>query len=372
MDNAASPVEQHEAAPASGMERAFSSEAMSRRDELELPGATAYIDRFVGALGLLCRRKPTRELCEQWLNHENDDLQSWAIDNRCIYWQTGIGAIEAAQHLADNPEEGEGHEGFTSDYARDTADAQHEAAPAGEMPAAYSPLYVLRGIYKPAIEYFIDGEPCTPDEYIAWQAGIIEAVTKAKLPDPKYYGGYTEDGDQHDVKCAYVDGWNDCRNSILTSHPAPSAPLEGTGNGAFERAAYAYPTIDHWLTEIAGDREVGHIVSEMTHMEVARQAWCAARASASQPAAAAGQEAVAIVTETHEAREKPDLYTIKAKARLNIGDRLYTAPPAQVATRQGLTERQRMDLLLVADDMEVSGDAKLADALRALLKGDKQ
>ncbi|MCL4651594.1 hypothetical protein [Burkholderia multivorans] len=32
-----------------------------------------------------------------------------------------------------------------------------------------------------------------------------------------------------------------------------------------------------------------------------------------------------------------------------------------------LTERQRMDLLLVADDMEVSGDANLADALRALL-----
>ncbi|MDN7419555.1 hypothetical protein [Burkholderia dolosa] len=32
-----------------------------------------------------------------------------------------------------------------------------------------------------------------------------------------------------------------------------------------------------------------------------------------------------------------------------------------------LTERQRMDLLLVADDMEVSGDLNLADALRALL-----
>ncbi|UEC01199.1 hypothetical protein [Burkholderia vietnamiensis] len=40
---------------------------------------------------------------------------------------------------------------------------------------------------------------------------------------------------------------------------------------------------------------------------------------------------------------------------------------AQADAREGLTERQRMDLLLVADDMEVSGDAKLADALRALL-----
>ncbi|MBR8150020.1 hypothetical protein [Burkholderia vietnamiensis] len=47
---------------------------------------------------------------------------------------------------------------------------------------------------------------------------------------------------------------------------------------------------------------------------------------------------------------------------------VYTAPqPAQADARVGLTERQRMDLLLVADDMSVSGDAKLADALRALL-----
>ncbi|WP_202863795.1 DUF3850 domain-containing protein [Burkholderia gladioli] len=37
-------------------------------------------------------------------------------------------------------------------------------------------------------------------------------------------------------------------------------------------------------------------------------------------------------------------------------------------TAAALTERQRMDLLLVADDMSVSGDAKLADALRALLE----
>ncbi|UEP31575.1 hypothetical protein [Burkholderia sp. B21-007] len=71
---------------------------------------------------------------------------------------------------------------------------------------------------------------------------------------------------------------------VLVAAP-PSA--DAAAAPADERAAYAYPTIDHWLTEIAGDREVGHIVSEMTHMEVARQAWCAARAAASQPAAAA-------------------------------------------------------------------------------------
>ncbi|NBJ19721.1 hypothetical protein GT625_13400 [Burkholderia thailandensis] len=72
-----------------------------------------------------------------------------------------------------------------------------------------------------------DGKPCTPEEYIAWQAGIIEAVTKAKLPDPKYYGGSAEEGDQHDVKCAYVDGWNDCRASILAA-PQPDPRTEVT------------------------------------------------------------------------------------------------------------------------------------------------
>lgn len=111
------PSSQPAAAPIDGMERAFSSSAMSRRDELELPGATAYIDRFVDALGLLCRSKPPKAMCEQWLKGENEELQSWAVSNARIYWQMGIGTIEAAQHLADNPEEGEGHEGFTSDYA---------------------------------------------------------------------------------------------------------------------------------------------------------------------------------------------------------------------------------------------------------------
>ncbi|WP_217589857.1 hypothetical protein [Burkholderia sp. GbtcB21] len=100
-----------------------------------------------------------------------------------------------------------------------------------------SPAYCLRGLYKPADEYFIDGKPCTPDEYIAWQAGIIEAVTKAKLPDPKYYGGSAEEGDQHDVKCAYVDGWNDCRASILAAPQPPAQADARVGLTDEQRAA---------------------------------------------------------------------------------------------------------------------------------------
>jgi hypothetical protein len=107
-----------------GIEQAFSSAAMSRRDELELPGATVYIERFISALGMLLRKTPPREMCEQWLNHESEELQSFAVSNARIYWMTGIGAIEAAQVLADNPDEGEAHEGYTSDYSR----ANHPAA----------------------------------------------------------------------------------------------------------------------------------------------------------------------------------------------------------------------------------------------------
>jgi hypothetical protein len=58
-----------------------------------------------------------------------------------------------------------------------------------------------------------------------------------------------------------------------------------------ERGAFAYPTIEHWITEIAGEREIGHVISEMTHMEVARQAFAAARAAASPVSGEAGGDA---------------------------------------------------------------------------------
>ncbi|HIC7214866.1 hypothetical protein [Burkholderia stabilis] len=126
-----------------------------------------------------------------------------------------------------------------AEIAQARADRYATRAPRTEVagavaPVENSPAYALRGLYKPATEYFIDGKPCTPDEYISWQAGIIEAVTKAKLPDPKYYGGSAEDGDQHEVRCAYVDGWNDCRASILATPSADAAATCETCNGRGE------------------------------------------------------------------------------------------------------------------------------------------
>ncbi|WP_227746775.1 hypothetical protein [Paraburkholderia franconis] len=101
------------------------------------------------------------------------------------------------------------------------------------------------------MEYFIDGKPSTPDEYIAWQAGIIEAVTRAKLPDPKYYGGSAEEGDQHEVKCAYVDGWNNCRASILAA-PVDSAMAKDAERYRWLRTQVAYEGSSEWTISVWG------------------------------------------------------------------------------------------------------------------------
>lgn len=106
------------------------------------------------------------------------------------------------------------------------SDAESQNKPVGS-PIPGSPAFALRGLYKVETEYFIDGNAATPDEYIAWQREIIEALASAKIPDPKYYGTQDADGDQHDVKCAYVDGWNECRANILAITPTPSSRTEG-------------------------------------------------------------------------------------------------------------------------------------------------
>lgn len=107
------------------MENAFTSEVMSRRDARNLPGATTYLERFIDALGLLCREKPSRELCEAWLSGESEELQAWTVNHVRVYWASGIGTIEAAQHMADVPEESEAHEGFFEDTGRASPNWYH-------------------------------------------------------------------------------------------------------------------------------------------------------------------------------------------------------------------------------------------------------
>ncbi|AIO24431.1 hypothetical protein [Burkholderia cepacia] len=113
---------------------------------------------------------------------------------------------------------------------------------------------------------------------------------------------------------------------------------------------------------------------EVTPQYAASAAW-QARAAASQPAAAAGQEAVAHILprdlealRTYSQQCQVVLYREPRKTRVA----LYTAPPAQVATRQGLTHNQRAVIKFAAETMEERRLDGHARVLLALLEGAKQ
>ena len=129
------------------MTDAFSSTAMSRRDELNLPGGTTYLERFVDALGLLCRKVPPQALCEAWLNHESEDLQEWVVNHLRKHWASGIGTIEAAQCMANVPAEGENHEGYLEDTERSRAQNMEVFHLFGVTPKRVGKLEV------PAVQY---------------------------------------------------------------------------------------------------------------------------------------------------------------------------------------------------------------------------
>lgn len=75
------------------------------------PQNTKYLDRFIEALTLLCGgNQPPREMAHEWETGVGEDLQDWAASHTKLPWAQGIGTIEAAQLMADTPEEGMGHE----------------------------------------------------------------------------------------------------------------------------------------------------------------------------------------------------------------------------------------------------------------------
>jgi len=140
-------------------------------------------------------------------------------------------------------------------------EAKLASTPAPVAMVEGSPAHAMRGLWK-LHEYYVGGKPVSPEEYIAWQAAIIGSITKAKLPDAKYYGGSAEEGEQHEVKCAYVDGWNDCRGSILAApllQPAPVAISEEQIR-TIEHAAAKLENIGHIF---AGDKESRRLAGEL-------------------------------------------------------------------------------------------------------------
>lgn len=73
---------------------------------------TTYLKRFGDAMQLLCQgHRPSDEMLTAWLKEENEELQSFAVTH-CPMWAQGIGTIDAARCIADQPTEGVDHEMF--------------------------------------------------------------------------------------------------------------------------------------------------------------------------------------------------------------------------------------------------------------------
>ena len=73
---------------------------------------TKYLQRFGDALTLLCSgHRPPDEMMEGWFDPDTDDLR---LQHFCAEygpsWAQGIGVIDAAMTLADQPTEGVDHE----------------------------------------------------------------------------------------------------------------------------------------------------------------------------------------------------------------------------------------------------------------------
>lgn len=71
---------------------------------------TTYLARFRHALAVLCGGvAPPEEMCADWLNSDDEALQTWAVNNTVMDWAMGITVVEAAMKLADEPDEGGDH-----------------------------------------------------------------------------------------------------------------------------------------------------------------------------------------------------------------------------------------------------------------------
>lgn len=94
--------------------RDYALQAIAQAPQAEsepVAGPTTYHQRFTEVVSLLCRAAPPADMVEGWLTPDADDhrLQEWAIEHS-PNWSQGIGVLDAAHVMADQPAEGEGHE----------------------------------------------------------------------------------------------------------------------------------------------------------------------------------------------------------------------------------------------------------------------
>lgn len=72
---------------------------------------TTWMQRFQLSLSILCGAAPPLDLCENWIQGLDDELQEWGgVQKATPQWCQNIAIIDSARVLADNPVEGERHE----------------------------------------------------------------------------------------------------------------------------------------------------------------------------------------------------------------------------------------------------------------------
>jgi len=168
----------------------------------------------------------------------------------------------------------------------------------------------------------------------------------------------------HKTAATNVDG-DSCEYAAAPSADAAAAPAD-------ERAAFEvymrarHPHVELYRRDVRSSSRFGQYCREF-----AQEMWelWQDRAAASQPAA--GQRVQAVVMFVKRSMFGPWIEVDKPEPG---AVRLYTAPPAQVATRQEFCAKDISDLRAGIDYAESMGYLKQerAEQLRALLEGDKQ
>ena len=86
-----------------------------RKKRLRQVAVTTWMERFSQAIAVLCNgRVPPAALVEKWVENVEDNqltLQDWVFGEGAasLPWAQALVILDAAQILADNPEEGCGH-----------------------------------------------------------------------------------------------------------------------------------------------------------------------------------------------------------------------------------------------------------------------
>jgi hypothetical protein len=82
-------------------------ELLIARGDLPRAVTTTFTDRFIAALGALCKSKPPADLCAAWIcDPDSEELQHWVASNARFEWASGIGTIDAAMAAAEHCIEG--------------------------------------------------------------------------------------------------------------------------------------------------------------------------------------------------------------------------------------------------------------------------